>query len=97
MAYRLGKCACCNKKIGYFTANNVFKYQKDKMAQISIVYKMGKKTTSVHIPVCKQCAENPNIDDIENNLGKEKNFKAFTKLNKVREVKEIIKDELPWD
>lgn len=97
MAYKLGKCACCGTKIGYYTANGVFKYDRNKMNQISIFYKIHNKSSEVSVPVCKACAEKPKVEDIEKNLEKEINFKRFVLAHKQKEFVKVEKCILPWE
>ena len=66
---KLGKCNSCGAKIGRKTINGVFRYDSS-MRQIGIKYKYFDESgshradTTLHVPVCVKCAQDPNLDKI---------------------------------
>lgn len=93
---KLGYCPACNSKIGFRTANGVFRWDKQKIAQIGVVfgYEGRTETTTYHVVICKECAKTKTWNDIEPGIQSEPNYASFKRAAPNARYLTIVEDLL---
>ena len=105
MARVNGKCTSCGKRIGGYTANGFFRWDKKLMSQIALIFVHAEnlndpsaRTTKVHIPVCKSCSENVDFENLDAKLCEnQKDYRKFRENSPMMSYKSFEIDKLPWD